>query len=117
MTRINNLDDIEAKLEAAFWRFDAARLRPGPRGCERLAFKNAVRALLAPAPPSSVGANIRAERCRRGLTIRQLGEAADVSIGRLSQIETDKRGIGVAVLLRIAAALGVKASVLLGEHP
>ena len=109
-----DLDDIEAKLEAAFWRFDAVRKSDG---CERLAFKNAVRALLAPAPPSSVGANIRAERCRRGLTIRQLGEAADVSIGRLSQIETDKRGIGVAVLLRIAAALGVKASVLLGEHP
>jgi transcriptional regulator with XRE-family HTH domain len=54
-----------------------------------------------------VGALIRARRRQQQLTLMQLGEAAQVSVGYLSQVERDHATPSLATLAQIARALGV----------
>lgn len=44
---------------------------------------------------------------RKGLTLRELGERAGMSISRIADIETGRRGAGEATLKRIAEALSL----------
>jgi DNA-binding XRE family transcriptional regulator len=50
---------------------------------------------------------VRVWRNHRGMTLRRLGEASELSIGYLSQIEAGKREGTAKVWRRIATALGV----------
>jgi transcriptional regulator with XRE-family HTH domain len=68
--------------------------------------------------PDSVGEKVRRFRQRRGLTQRQLAEAAHVPQPLISQIESGKRPgahIHLAVGARLAFALGVSVDSLTGD--
>ena len=68
--------------------------------------------------PDSVGEKVRRFRQRRGLTQRQLAEAARVPQPLISQIESGKRPgaqIHLVVAARLAFALGVSLDTLTGE--
>lgn len=54
-----------------------------------------------------VGALIRARRRQQQLTLMELGAAADVSVGYLSQVERDRATPSLGTLAQIARALGV----------
>ena len=54
-----------------------------------------------------VGALIRARRRQQHMTLMELGEAAAVSVGYLSQVERDHATPSLATLAQIARALGV----------
>lgn len=67
--------------------------------------------------PSTLGQRIADLRERRGLTQRQLAEAADLSVTFLSEIENDRRNVGAAILLRLADALDASLDYLMrGEE-
>jgi transcriptional regulator with XRE-family HTH domain len=61
----------------------------------------------------TVGANIRAERTRRRLTIDELARLTGISVRKLSELERDVRSPRVDDLFVIAAALAVTPSDLL----
>lgn len=63
--------------------------------------------------PASLGARVRALRRERGLSLQQLGAAADVPHSTLSKFETDLVSLPVDRLFRIADALGVATAGLL----
>lgn len=65
-------------------------------------------------PPESrtLGADIRALRRARGLTLAGLGEALNRSVGWLSQVERDLSDPSIADLKQMAAALDVSLSSL-----
>jgi transcriptional regulator with XRE-family HTH domain len=81
--------------------------------------EEAGRAVLA--PPDTVGrvaASLRAIRRARALSQHELGDLAGVSASAISQVERAERGLSVATLLRLSAALGVTVDDLLhGEDP
>lgn len=54
-----------------------------------------------------VGALIRARRRQQHMTLMQLGEIAEVSVGYLSQVERDHATPSLGTLAQIARALGV----------
>jgi len=54
-----------------------------------------------------VGALIRARRRQQHMTLMDLGEAAEVSVGYLSQVERDHATPSLGTLAQIARALGV----------
>ena len=54
-----------------------------------------------------VGQNLKELRRRKGLTLREVAEAADVSKGFVSQIERGNANPSIGVLKRIADVLGV----------
>ncbi len=56
-------------------------------------------------PP--IGARIRAQRSRRGMSLRALAREIGVSPSLISQIETDKSQPSVSTLYAISSALGV----------
>jgi len=56
---------------------------------------------------STLGAGIRSERLRQGLTLTNLAERADLSASALSQIERSITDPSVGSLRRIASALEV----------
>src|SRR5689334_3209931 len=58
-----------------------------------------------PIPP--VGARIREERLKRGVTLRALARAVGVSASMVSQIETGKSQPSVSTLYAITQALGI----------
>lgn len=60
----------------------------------------------------SLGADIRALRKSRGLTLSDLAEALDRSVGWLSQVERDLSDPSISDLRGIAQALGVPMSLL-----
>lgn len=65
-----------------------------------------------------IGARIRSLRLERGLTLPQLAEKAEVSIGLLSQLENSEEGVAnpsLQTLRKIATALGVTIADLLGK--
>ena len=62
-----------------------------------------------------VGARIRALRADRGLTLSQGGAAADLNVGYLSQVETDKASPSLETLAAIADALDVPITWLLAD--
>ncbi|WP_298905591.1 XRE family transcriptional regulator [uncultured Aliiroseovarius sp.] len=61
---------------------------------------------------TSLGADIRALRKSRGMTIADLAEALGRSIGWLSQVERDKSDPSISDLRAIGEALGVPMSLL-----
>lgn len=63
----------------------------------------------------SLGADIRALRKARGLTLIEMAERLDRSVGWLSQVERDKSEPSISDLKDIAACLGVPMSLLFGE--
>jgi DNA-binding response OmpR family regulator len=56
----------------------------------------------------SLGAAIRERRKSQGLTLAQMAERANVSLGYLSQIELGKNSASIETLYRISLGLGVK---------
>jgi transcriptional regulator with XRE-family HTH domain len=65
-----------------------------------------------PAESRTLGADIRALRKARGLTLFQLGETLGRSIGWLSQVERDKSEPSISDLRHMASALDVSVSSL-----
>lgn len=63
-----------------------------------------------------VGRRLATERQHRRLTLEQLAAASGISKAHLSRLESGDRQPSLAVLLDLAAALGVPVSVLLGEE-
>ena len=64
----------------------------------------------------SVGAAIKEQRQRHGLTIAQVSEQASISRGMLSKIENGQTSAGMDTLARIARALGVSMSMLFSKY-
>lgn len=62
-----------------------------------------------------VGANLRKLRTRRGWSLERLARASGVSRAMLGQIELAQSAPSINVLWRIATALGVQFSALLGS--
>ncbi len=65
-----------------------------------------------PAKPHTLGADLRALRKSRGLTLTDLADQLSRSVGWLSQIERDKSELSISDLRLIAKALGVPMSLL-----
>lgn len=63
-------------------------------------------------PP--IGARLRAERIRRGVSIRALARDIGVSASLISQIETEKSSPSVSTLYAISTTLGVSIEELFG---
>lgn len=63
-----------------------------------------------------VGANLRALRSRRGLSLEKLSRACGVSRAMLGQIELGKSAPTITVLWKIARALDVTFSALISER-
>lgn len=59
-----------------------------------------------------VGANVRRQRLKVGLTQEQLAEAADLDLTFVQRIERGKTNVGVVVLVKLADVLGVKPGAL-----
>lgn len=66
---------------------------------------------------STLGADLRALRKARGLTLSDLAEALGRSVGWLSQVERDLSEPSVTDLRHMAAALEVPVSMLFGQAP
>jgi len=66
-------------------------------------------------PP--IGARLRAERVRRGVSVRGLAREIGVSASLISQIETEKSSPSVSTLYAITTALGVPIEDLFGDRP
>lgn len=62
----------------------------------------------------AVGAQVRALRKAKGLTLKQVAARADVSLGYLSEIERDLTRVPIAVLRRLCDVYGVSIGWLLG---
>lgn len=67
----------------------------------------------SPAVNARVGDNIRLERTGQRLSLKQLAVRADCSVSLLSQVERGESAISVAVLCRVAHALGIQPGALL----
>ena len=65
-----------------------------------------------PEQPHSLGADLRALRKARGLTLAEMAEALGRSVGWLSQVERDKSEPSISDLRQIAGYLGVSISML-----
>lgn len=65
--------------------------------------------------PRSLGADLRAIRKGRKLTLTDMAEALDRSVGWVSQVERDISTPSIADLRRMAEVLGVPISLLFGE--
>jgi transcriptional regulator with XRE-family HTH domain len=61
------------------------------------------------------GANVRRLRLERGMTQEDLAHRADVSVRFLSSIEHGRENATLAVLERLAAALGAEPSILVAS--
>ena len=75
--------------------------------------------MLAPAEVTGrVAASLRTVRRARKLSQHDLGELAGVTASAISQVERAERGLSLATLVRLSAALGVTLDDLLrGEDP
>lgn len=71
----------------------------------------------APPRPSTLGADIRAVRKSRGLTLSDLAQRLTRSVGWLSQVERDLSQPSITDLRRIAATLDTTVSLLFGQSP
>ena len=65
---------------------------------------------------ASLGADIRALRKARGLTLSEIATRLDRSVGWLSQVERDKSEPSISDLRLIAECLGVPMSMLFGHR-
>ena len=68
-----------------------------------------------PPAPGTLGADLRALRRARGLTLEQLGQRLGRSVGWLSQVERDLSAPSINDLRHLAAALDVSISTLFGQ--
>ncbi|RKT27985.1 XRE family transcriptional regulator [Roseovarius halotolerans] len=68
-----------------------------------------------PDRPPTLGADLRTLRKARGLTLSEMAEQLDRSVGWLSQVERDLSDPSITDLRHIAAALGVPVSMLFGQ--
>jgi quercetin dioxygenase-like cupin family protein/DNA-binding XRE family transcriptional regulator len=64
-----------------------------------------------------IGGRIRAERLKRGISLRSLARSVGLSPSLISQIETGKCQPSVSTLYAITTALGVSVQDVLGEAP
>jgi AcrR family transcriptional regulator/DNA-binding XRE family transcriptional regulator len=64
-------------------------------------------------PDATLGAQVRAARTARGITLRGLAKMLEVSPATVSQIETGRTGLSVTRLTRIADALGMTVAQIL----
>ena len=71
----------------------------------------------SPPPPATLGADLRALRRTRGLTLQQLADRIGCSVGWLSQVERDLSQPGIEALRGLARALDVPLSMLFGTAP
>jgi quercetin dioxygenase-like cupin family protein/DNA-binding XRE family transcriptional regulator len=62
---------------------------------------------VAAAEVPRIGGRLRAERLRRGVTVRGLARDVGVSASLISQIETDRKSPSVSTLYAITTALGI----------
>lgn len=60
-----------------------------------------------------IGAVVRALRKQRGMTQREVAEAAECEARYISKIECGSYGLSIAMLARLAAALGTEGSKIL----
>lgn len=65
--------------------------------------------------PSKVGSRLRAERERRGVTLRELARRVGVSPSLVSQIELDRVNPSVSTLYALVTELGVTMSDVFGD--
>jgi DNA-binding NtrC family response regulator len=63
----------------------------------------------------TIGQNIRLLRKQHSLTLKEMGRRCNLSVSQLSQIERAESSPSVSSLYKVASALGVKISDLLGE--
>src|SRR5215469_12532261 len=63
----------------------------------------------------NVGALIRRERQRQGLSLRELARRVGVSASMLSQVETDRTRPSVSTIYAIATELGISIDALLSD--
>lgn len=63
----------------------------------------------------SLGSKIRAARKELRLSLRELGQRAELAASFLCDVERDKRGIGADSLLRISRVIGVPLDQLMNE--
>jgi transcriptional regulator with XRE-family HTH domain len=63
----------------------------------------------------NLGANVRRERVRRGLTQAELAEKADLALRNIQRIEAGEINILVTTALRIQHALACPWEALLGK--
>lgn len=68
------------------------------------------------ASPTTLGGDLRALRKSRGMTLEQLGNALDVSVGWLSQVERDISTPDTGILKQIAGEFGVPLSLFFGQQ-
>ncbi|MCF6234079.1 MAG: XRE family transcriptional regulator [Rhodobacteraceae bacterium] len=66
---------------------------------------------------STLGADLRALRKARGLTLNDLAARLDRSVGWLSQVERDLSDPSITDLRHIAAELEIRVSTLFGQSP
>ena len=64
----------------------------------------------------NVGAPIRRERQRQGLSLRELARRVGVSASMLSQVETDRTRPSVSTIYAIATELGISIDALLSDR-
>lgn len=62
-----------------------------------------------------IGAKIKARRLQKGLTLKQLGDLTDLSVGFLSQAERGLTTISLNSLYRLATGLDTDVSFFFGE--
>lgn len=67
--------------------------------------------------PGSLGADLRALRKARGMTLTELSDHLDRSVGWVSQVERDISEPSITDLRHIAAALNISVSMLFGQAP
>jgi transcriptional regulator with XRE-family HTH domain len=67
--------------------------------------------------PNPLAGRLRLIRKRRGLTQEQLAERAGVTHGTISRLETGKLGASQALLIDLAAALGISLAELVSADP
>ena len=70
-----------------------------------------------PDQPASLGADLRALRKARGVTLAELAADLNRSVGWLSQVERDLSEPSITDLRHIAARLDVSVSMLFGHAP
>jgi DNA-binding NtrC family response regulator len=63
----------------------------------------------------TIGRNIRAQRKRQGLTLKQMSRRTNLSVSLLSQIERAESSASVSSLFKVATALDVRITELFGE--
>lgn len=72
---------------------------------------------MRPEPPPSLGADLRALRRARGLTLQAMADGLGRSVGWVSQVERDLSQPAITDLRAMAGLLGVPLSMLFGTAP